>query len=126
MMQRDTNNYLPAPITSGILRRVLCELPIGTSRAVESCVNSYKKRFMSSQDILEFLRSIAVQSETLKSVFREHDRAGGKFDVEPPEWEQEETASSPVGTLTSSVREPAGPPTGHMVVCFPPLSFYAP
>lgn len=86
MMQLE-NCCLPAPFTDSILRRVLSDLPVGTSRAVESCLDSYTNRFMSSQDITEFLRSIAVQSKTLQSVFREHDRAAEKHVIEPLAWE---------------------------------------
>ena len=53
-----------------------------------------QKRFMSNQDILEFLHSIANQSKALMSLFETHDGEGGQYTIEPSLWEQQALAST--------------------------------
>jgi len=61
---------LPAPLTEQVLSQAMRELNQGTARAVESCLQCYRGKRMSGDDLLSFTRSIAMHSATLSDVFR--------------------------------------------------------
>jgi len=73
---------LPSPLDEESLGLVLAELNHGSKRAVESCLECWKGRRMSDDDLLEFLRSISSQSGTLQSLFKSCASAKAKsFEV---------------------------------------------
>jgi hypothetical protein len=61
---------LPAPLTDAIVAQVLAELNQGTARAVESCLQCYRDKRMTGDDLTSFMRSIAMHSQTLALVFK--------------------------------------------------------
>jgi len=63
---------LPSPLNEESLRLVLTELTHGSKRAVESCLECWKGRRLSDDDLLEFLRSISSQSSTLATLFEDN------------------------------------------------------
>jgi len=61
---------LPSPLTEHVLSEAMRELNQGTARAVESCLQCYRGRRMSGDDLLSFTRSIAMHSATLSALFQ--------------------------------------------------------
>ena len=61
---------LPPPLTEQLLSQAMRELNQGTARAVESCLQCYRRKRMSGSDLLSFARSIAVHSTTLSTLFQ--------------------------------------------------------
>ena len=61
---------LPAPLTDAVVAKVLAELNQGTARAVESCLQCYRDKRMTGDDLTSFMRSIAMHSQTLALVFK--------------------------------------------------------
>jgi len=64
---------LPLPLTEPVVAKALTELSQGTARAVESCLDCYRGKRMSSSDLLSFVRSIAIHSASLAAVFKAQD-----------------------------------------------------
>ena len=62
---------LPPPLTDQTISQALRELHQGTARAVESCLQCYAAKRMSSDDLVSFIRSIAMHSPTLMALFNE-------------------------------------------------------
>lgn len=60
---------LPAPLTDALMSVVMGELNQGTARAVESCLQCYRAKRMSGEDLTSFIRSIAMHSRTLADLF---------------------------------------------------------
>jgi len=60
---------LPKPLTDTVVAQVLSELNQGTARAVESCLQCYRDKRMTGDDLTSFMRSIAMHSQTLAQVF---------------------------------------------------------
>lgn len=60
---------LPAPLTDALLSQAMGELNQGTARAVESCVQCYRNKRMSGEDLMSFIRSIATHSRILSDLF---------------------------------------------------------
>mmetsp|Transcript_11620 Transcript_11620/g.18237 ORF Transcript_11620/g.18237 Transcript_11620/m.18237 type:complete len:824 (+) Transcript_11620:189-2660(+) len=60
---------LPAPLTATALMQCMQELPNGTAMAVESCIECFKNKRMSSGDLISFMRSITAQSTSLRKLF---------------------------------------------------------
>eukprot|EP00286_Rhodomonas_abbreviata_P029806 CAMPEP_0181292994 /NCGR_PEP_ID=MMETSP1101-20121128/2818_1 /TAXON_ID=46948 /ORGANISM="Rhodomonas abbreviata, Strain Caron Lab Isolate" /LENGTH=527 /DNA_ID=CAMNT_0023397531 /DNA_START=97 /DNA_END=1676 /DNA_ORIENTATION=+ len=98
-----SKNPLPEPLTHDCLREILREVHVGTRRAIESCLQSYKKRHMSQDDIVSFLRSISNQSSALQRMFLEHDRTShATMHVESEE--------EPMPYQDDEDMQPSGPP----------------
>jgi hypothetical protein len=64
---------LPLPLTEPVVAKALTELSQGTARAVESCLDCYRGKRMSSADLLSFVRSISIHSTSLAAVFKAQD-----------------------------------------------------
>eukprot|EP00281_Chroomonas_sp_CCMP1168_P011628 CAMPEP_0206281350 /NCGR_PEP_ID=MMETSP0047_2-20121206/39082_1 /ASSEMBLY_ACC=CAM_ASM_000192 /TAXON_ID=195065 /ORGANISM="Chroomonas mesostigmatica_cf, Strain CCMP1168" /LENGTH=934 /DNA_ID=CAMNT_0053711507 /DNA_START=68 /DNA_END=2873 /DNA_ORIENTATION=- len=72
---------LPAPLVAGSIPTIITELAAGSKRAVESCLDCWKEKRLSNDDLLSFLRSISSQSPTLSALFEGAQASQPKCEV---------------------------------------------
>ena len=64
---------LPLPLTEAVVAKALVELSQGAATALESCLECYRSKRMSSADLLSFARSSSIHSASLAAVFKAQD-----------------------------------------------------
>ena len=64
---------LPLPLTEAVVAKALAELSQGAAAALESCLECYRSKRMSSADLLSFARSTSIHSPSLAAVFKVKD-----------------------------------------------------
>jgi hypothetical protein len=64
---------LPLPLTEAVVAKALAELSQGAAAAIESCLECYRSKRMSSGDLLSFARSTSIHSPSLAAVFMAKD-----------------------------------------------------
>jgi len=64
---------LPLPLTEAVVAKALAELSQGAAAALESCLECYRSKRMSSGDLLSFARSTSIHSPSLAAVFKAKD-----------------------------------------------------
>jgi len=60
---------LPAPLTDETITLAMREMQQGTACAVQSCIECYTGNRMTAEDLISFIRSIAMHSPTLTALF---------------------------------------------------------
>jgi len=61
---------LPLPLTEAVVAKALAELSQGAATALESCLECYRSKRMSSADLLSFASSTSIHSASLAAVCR--------------------------------------------------------
>lgn len=64
---------LPLPLTVNVVAKALEELSQGAATAVESCLECYHNKSISSADLLSFARSMSIHSANFAAVFKAQD-----------------------------------------------------
>ena len=64
---------LPLPLTEAVVAKALAELSQGAATALESCLECYRSKRMSSADLLSFASSTSIHSASLAAVFKAQD-----------------------------------------------------
>ena len=65
---------LPDPLTETVVEQALRELNQGTARAVQSCIDCFRNKRMTGDDLQSFIRSISPQSRTLSELYQKEPR----------------------------------------------------
>ena len=65
---------LPEPLTETVVEQALRELNQGTARAVQSCIDCFRNKRMTGDDLQSFIRSISPQSRTLSELYQKEPR----------------------------------------------------